>query len=143
MSLPGYFMQMTSIVNMEVKDWLRSQRLIIVLATLYMIGAVVYAISGFWGVDEMPPGAAVAFLGIAAIGVAGFIVSLPAAWAFRRGGIAKTVAAVVIVGAGAFVYYTSGFFLIGSSGFFIGFLPLFLIATGIGGLVLYEEHGSK
>ena len=120
---------------MEAKDWLRSQRLSIVLATLFMIGAGVFAISGFWGVDEMPAGAAIAFLGITGIGVAGFIVSLPAAWAFRRGGIAKTIAAVLMVGAGLFVYYASGFF--------IGFLPLFLIAAGIGGLALYEEHGGK
>lgn len=119
--------------RMEVQPWLKSFRLILILSTLFMIGAVLFAVSGFWGVDEMPAGAAIAFLGIAAIGAAAFIISLPTAWAFRRGGKAKTVAAVVIIIAGAFVYFTSGFF--------VGFLPLFLIAAGIGGLALYEEHG--
>lgn len=117
---------------MAITPWLRSHRLLLVTATVFMLGAVAFAITGFWGVDEMPAGAAIAFLAIAAIGIAAFLVALPAAWAFRRGGTAKTVAAVVIILAGAFVYYTSGFF--------VGFLPLFLIAVGIGGLALYEEH---
>lgn len=117
---------------MEIRSWLQSYRLILVTATVFMIGSVAFAVAGFWGVDEMPAGAAIAFIGIAVIGIASFLISLPAAWAFRRGGPVKTGFAIVIIIAGAFVYY--------SSGFFIGFLPLFAIAAGIGGLALYEEH---
>ena len=120
---------------MAVTVWLLSQRLVIPLATVFMVGAVGYAVSRFWGADAIPPGAAVAYLGIAAIGVAGFVISLPAAWAFRRGGTVKTAEAVGVIGAGTVVYTASGFFT--------GFLPLFVIAAVIGGLALYEEHGQK
>lgn len=117
---------------MVIKRWVQSYRLLLVAATVFMFGAVAFAIDGFWGVDEMPAGAAIAFIGIAVIGIAAFLIPIPTAWAFRRGGPVKTVAAVVIILGGTFVY--------ASSGFFIGFLPLFLIAVGIGGLALYEEH---
>lgn len=81
---------------MEVEVWLKSHRLIIVLATLFTLGAVIFAISGLWGVDEIPPGATIAFLGIAAIGVAAFVISLPVARAFRHGRAAQIVAKAVI-----------------------------------------------
>lgn len=59
---------------------------------------------------------------------------LPAAEAFRRGGIAKTIAVVVIIDGRVSVLH-----------FWVHhrILALFLIAAGIGGLALYEIHASR
>lgn len=119
---------------MDLARWFRAWRLLLVGATLFAIGAVGFALMGFWGADEIPAGAAVAFLGLAAIGIGTFIVSLPVAWAFRHGGTVKTVTAVIIILAGTFIYYASGWFF--------GLLPLWILTAGIGLLALYEEHGA-
>ena len=119
---------------MGLARWLRAWRLLLIGATLFAIGAVGFALMGFWGAEKIPAGAALAFLALAAIGIGTFIVSLPVAWAFRHGGTVKTVAAVLIILAGTFIYYATGWFY--------WFLPLWLLTSGIGLLALYEEHSA-
>lgn len=117
-------------------DWLVSWKLLLVSATVFMLGAAGAAI---WGLATLPDNqghaadfAGMAFLFFGAVGLLVFLVSLPLSYLLRRGGWARTVAALIIGLGGVFVYV--------SSGFFSGFLPVVLIALVVSVLGLFEEY---
>ncbi|MFP4591520.1 MAG: hypothetical protein ACLFM8_08685 [Halobacteriales archaeon] len=112
---------------------LRSWKLLIAFAAVYLLGAVAFSAMVLLSVDESQGHAggfaaavAVAFAGVALVA---FLVALAFAWLLRRG-TAKPVVALVLVLAGWVPYYASGYFE--------GFLPVFAGSLIVGLLAVFE-----
>lgn len=123
----------------RLDEWLVSWKLLLISATVFMLGAIAFAV---WGLATLPEDqghaadfAGMAFLFFVAVGVAVFLAALPLAYLLRRGGFARTGAAVLVALGGTFVYV--------SSGFFSGFLPVFVFAIAVGGLGLSEAYRER
>lgn len=113
----------------------RAWKLLVVLAGLYLIGAIAFATVVILRVDESQGHAggfaAAVAVAFGAIGVIAFLVALGFAWALRRS-TAKPVVAVALVAAGWFPYWASGYFE--------GFAPLFAGAVVVALVALYERY---
>ena len=121
---------------MDYQRWIRSSNLLALSAFIFMVAAVAFAAYGIYTLPE-DQGHAAGFAGFVMAAFAGlsilfFLIALILAYLMRRGGMFKSISAVILMAAGAFVYYTSGFFA--------GFIPVFALAMVIGLLALYEEH---
>lgn len=123
---------------MATRRWLRSSTILVAVAFVYMLVTVTVAV---YEITTLPDSqgdatdfAGLALIAIAALSILFFLVALLIALLLRQGGTVKSVAAITLILAGSFVYW--------SSGFFAGFLPVLLLALLIGLLALYEEHGG-
>lgn len=117
---------------------MQSWKVLIALAALYVVASIAVAVIGIATVD---PGqgdaggfAALAFALFVGIAVVSFLAALVFGYLLRTGR-AKNAVSVLLIVAGLFVYWASGWFEL--------FLPVFLVAAISGVLGLYEENSGR
>lgn len=116
------------------RPWIRAWKLLLVLSSVYFVASIAFAMLVVTNLEE-EQGHAAGFAALAAILLMGvvfiaYIVALIATILLKRE-TAKPLVGVSLIAGGAFVYLTSGLF--------VGFLPMFVIATVAGLLAIYES----